>query len=1084
MSARKYSAANSSLACVIHLLSTFLPMAVLICGAAYYIFTGMKERNAVQIRSREAAAIEFGRTVVGHRLEEIKRDLAILSENHSLQEYLDREEFGDFLVFEHDTLNLSASSPGYDRIRWLDETGMERMSIVRSGGTPAATPIEKLKNRRSQPDVEAAFRLGRGETYLSPPAFGSARDRIAPSYRPVLRIAAPVIDRRGSKRGIVLLDYSGSDLLARFDHSVADIADHIRLLDPDGFELNNSGQNGKRALRTGSEQRFFARQFPDAWQRIRGQDHGQFEDAEGLWTFNTIYRAKTGRYPADPAANADCPSCWKAVAHVPPDTLFGNYLLYEPFFMEIVFLLLLQFALSWKLATRRRFWNTTQEKALYTQKHLELLVNKRTTQLKADIELRKQAENALRSEKFILSESQRIAHIGSWKVDPATANLECSEETCRILGASHQTEIQTLDSFYSLVHPDDHKSIRTWAEACLSDRPPGEIEFRTVAPNGQIRILSCCGGLHHDAAHRSAVMIGTIQDITANKQADAQLKLAAKVFDQSSEGFMITDAGLNIIRVNHAFTVITGYSEEEILGMNVCLLSSDRNNRDYYKNILDSLGTEDHWQGEIWNRRKNGEIYPELLNISVVRDRSGQITEYIGVFSDITPLKASQARLEFFAYHDPLTELPNRLQLFSSLQHGIDMARRENRKLALLMLDLDRFKDVNDSFGHTIGDQLLQLVAERLTRRLRNADTVARLGGDEFTVLLENIDHPENVARVAESIISDLREPLKFNQLGEFMIGVSIGISLFPQHGDTPEVLLQQADAALYQAKKTGGNQYAYFSDDLTRAARERIELESRLRQAIAKNELRVFYQPQVDIATDRIVGAESLLRWFDPKEGLIAPVRFIPIAEQTGLIMPIGEWVLQETCRQGRRWLDEGLPSLTLAVNVSPYQFRHREISGVVREVLNETRFPSDRLELELTESGLMEHQDHAVNLLNNLRSQGIRLAIDDFGTGYSSLAYLKCFPLDVLKIDKTFIDDIPHHQDDREIAATIVGIGHTLGFKVLAEGVEKPEQLSFLQMQGCDLYQGYLKSRPLPVEEFTELLRDQQRNCLMKNV
>jgi diguanylate cyclase (GGDEF)-like protein len=392
------------------------------------------------------------------------------------------------------------------------------------------------------------------------------------------------------------------------------------------------------------------------------------------------------------------------------------------------------------------------------------------------------------------------------------------------------------------------------------------------------------------------------------------------------------------------------------------------------------------------------------------------------------------------------------------------------------MLDLDRFKDVNDSYGHLAGDQLLQQVAKRLTLRLREVDTVARLGGDEFTVLLEDLVHKEDAARVAEDIIADLSAPYLLPLCDEVRIGVSVGISLYPAHGNTPETLLQQADTALYLAKAQGRGRYAYFSDELTQLARERMDLEARLRRALQQNELCVYYQPQVDIASDRIIGAEALVRWQDPENGLIPPSKFIPIAEETGLIIAIGEWVLLETCRQGKQWLDEGLPALTLAVNVSPHQFGQSNIKAMVEKALKQTAFPANLLELELTESGLMERQEQTVNILNNLRALGIHLAIDDFGTGYSSLAYLKRFPLDVLKIDKTFIDDIPHQQDDMEIAATIIAMGHTLGFKVLAEGVETEEQLDFLRKQGCDLYQGYLKSKPLEAARFAELLASQR--------
>jgi len=447
-----------------------------------------------------------------------------------------------------------------------------------------------------------------------------------------------------------------------------------------------------------------------------------------------------------------------------------------------------------------------------------------------------------------------------------------------------------------------------------------------------------------------------------------------------------------------------------------------------------------------------------------------------------------QNELNQLATQDVLTQLPNRRLLLQRLKHGIDMKQRTGKKLALLMLDLDRFKDVNDSLGHAAGDELLQQVAGRIGARLRDMDTVARLGGDEFIVLLEEISHPQDAARVAEDIIADLGRPFQLlannEQAPEVQIGASIGISLYPQHADNPELLMEQADIAMYEAKQAGRSCYAYFSEELTLAVRKRIDIESRLRHAIEQQELRVFYQPQIDIASNRIIGAEALVRWQSPSEGLIAPIHFIPIAEETGLITAIGEWVLRETCQQGQHWLAAGFPPLTLAVNVSPQQFRRGDINALVAKVLAETGFPAGQLELELTESGLMEHQDKAVGVLNNLRAQGIRLAIDDFGTGYSSLAYLKRFPVDVLKIDKSFIDDIPDLQDDMEITATIIAMGHTLGFKVLAEGVETQEQLAFLQAKNCDTYQGYFASKPLPAEDFAMLLKAQsEKPALIKS-
>jgi diguanylate cyclase (GGDEF)-like protein/PAS domain S-box-containing protein len=569
------------------------------------------------------------------------------------------------------------------------------------------------------------------------------------------------------------------------------------------------------------------------------------------------------------------------------------------------------------------------------------------------------------------------------------------------------------------------------------------------------------------------------RDITERQQAHAQRLMAASVFDSSREGIMVTDPEQRIIRVNPAFCRMLGYDAAEVLGQTPRLLQSGRHGADFYADIWASVAHLDHWQGEVWDRRKNHELIPLLLSISVVRDAKGEVLHYVSILTDITHIKESEARLEHLARHDSLTGLANRLMLHIRLEHALDRARREVTGLALLMIDLDRFKDINDSFGHAMGDALLKEIALRLTQRVRGVDTVSRLGGDEFTILLEGLDHPEDAARLAQDIVILLGQPVMLPNNHEVSVGASIGIALFPDHGSTEEELLQQADAALYQAKAEGRGRYQFFTNDLTRAARQRIALEMRLRRAVAHDELVVHYQPQVDVASGRIAGAEALVRWIDPVEGLIPPADFIPMAEQSGLIVAIGDWVLRETCRQGRRWADAGLPALTLAVNVSSRQFQYGDLAGKVAAVLAETGFPAERLELELTESVLMKHQQQATAILTQLRELGVRVAIDDFGTGYSSLAYLKGFPLDVLKIDKSFVNDIPLHQDDMEIAATIIAMAHTLRLQVLAEGVENQPQLDFLKEKGCDRYQGFLMSRPLPPDDFAAFIRRHQADA-----
>jgi diguanylate cyclase (GGDEF)-like protein len=478
------------------------------------------------------------------------------------------------------------------------------------------------------------------------------------------------------------------------------------------------------------------------------------------------------------------------------------------------------------------------------------------------------------------------------------------------------------------------------------------------------------------------------------------------------------------------------------------------------------------------NRRKDGETLPLQLSISAVFNEQGEVSHYAAIFTDLSEIRATEAEMAFLSDHDELTHLPNRHLFLQLVEQALKVARRDSLGCAVLVLDLDHFKDVNDSYGHQLGDELLQQVSKKLKHLCRDVDVLARLGGDEFAILMTQLLSPEDAARMATKLIAELKQPWLLANLYEVTLGASIGISVYPQHASSTLSLLQGADAALYKAKAAGRNTYTFFSDEFTQAARDRLTIEARLRKAIREGQLRVFYQPQVEIYSGRIIGAEALVRWFDPEQGMISPVRFIPVAEACGLINDIGRFVLHETCRQGQQWLEQGLPKLTLAVNVSPIQFKRFDMKALVTETLAATGFPPHALELELTESALMENEETVIATLNQLRGLGIRLAIDDFGTGYSSLAYLKRFPLDVLKIDKKFIDDIPGSSDDMEIATAIIGIAHTLGFKVLAEGVETATQLEFLRQQRCDHYQGYYCSPPVPADKFELLLQQQMHH------
>ncbi len=552
-----------------------------------------------------------------------------------------------------------------------------------------------------------------------------------------------------------------------------------------------------------------------------------------------------------------------------------------------------------------------------------------------------------------------------------------------------------------------------------------------------------------------------------------RLRQAATVFDSTSEGVVITDLQPSIIAVNRAYTSITGYAEREVIGRDPGLLRSGRQDESFYQAMWASIQTLGHWQGEIWNRRKSGELYPQLLTISTVRDETGKAVNYVGVMTDISQMKKSEASLERLAHYDPLTGLPNRLLIQSRLEHSLVRATREQSGVAVLFLDLDRFKNVNDSLGHSVGDELLREITDRLGERLREEDSFGRLGGDEFLVTLAHSQPPEHAASVASQLIELLDPPFNLLDHGDIYIGVSIGISIFPQDGTNAAELIQHADTAMYQAKEQGRNTYRFYTPALTEMANRRMEMEARLRGALAAGAIGLHYQPQVRMADGAIVGCEALLRWHDPDLGMVPPDEVIPLAEETGLIVPLGAWLLDRAAAQLRHWIDRGWSELTLSLNLSGRQLQHQgEFVEQLRLVVEKYRLPPGQFKLELTESVIMGRGDEASDLLRAIKSTGVTLSIDDFGTGYSSLAYLKRFPIDELKIDRSFVASIPGGTGDREIAETIIAMAGNLRMRVIAEGVETRAQAEFLLAHGCEVCQGYLYSPAVPSAGFGELL------------
>jgi diguanylate cyclase (GGDEF)-like protein/PAS domain S-box-containing protein len=565
--------------------------------------------------------------------------------------------------------------------------------------------------------------------------------------------------------------------------------------------------------------------------------------------------------------------------------------------------------------------------------------------------------------------------------------------------------------------------------------------------------------------------IAYAMDITQRKKLEENQRISAIAFE-SQDGIFITDANGLILSVNRSFTRITGYLPNDVTGKNPRILSSGRQNIDFYVAMWKSINTLGYWEGEIWNKRKNGEIYPEYLTIKAVKDGQEVVTNYVASLTDISRRIEAEKQVQNLAHFDQLTGLPNRTLLNEHFQYALSFSQRSNGPLAVLFLDLDHFKDINDTLGHSIGDLILMEAARRLKTILREQDTLSRQGGDEFILILPGSD-ADGAALVASKLIDVVSQPCVIEQ-HELIITPSIGIAIYPNDGETLELLSKNADAAMYRAKHSGRNNFRFFTPEMQAQSSRNLTLANALRHAIERNEMQLHYQPQLSIQDGHIIGVEALLRWQNSELGNISPTEFIPIAENNGQIIKIGEWVLSTAVRQLKHWIDIGYSPLIMAVNLSAVQFRQNNLPELVTRILEAEKLPPQYLELELTEAAAMDNPQAAIEMMNRLNELGIRMSIDDFGTGYSSLSYLKKFKVYKLKIDQSFVRDLTEDPEDKAIVTAIINMANGLGLQTIAEGVETSNQLAFLRLQGCNEVQGYYFSKPLAPSQFEEFVRE----------
>lgn len=681
------------------------------------------------------------------------------------------------------------------------------------------------------------------------------------------------------------------------------------------------------------------------------------------------------------------------------------------------------------------------------------------------------AFEALRQQGENLEQAQRIAKMGNWQLDLSSEQLNWSDETYRIFGLDPSTEKITFELFNSLIHPEDQRIVEDTFKQALESKEPYRLIHRVLTRDKETKYVEEQCENQYDENGNPVRSLGTVQDITERMATEKQIRTLSQAIEQSPVSVVITDTQMFVEYVNKSFQKSTGYTQQDIFGKHTKILNSEKTPIHHYKTLWKTINAGKSWHGELQNRKKDGSHYWVRANIAPVFDDSGIVRNFLLVGEDITLYKKQEERIRKQAYLDDLTQLPNRFLALDRLLQTIQEAHRYSKKVALLFLDLDNFKKVNDSLGHAVGDRVLVEAAKRLKDAVRLRDTVGRLGGDEFVVILGDLDHENQALAISDNILNRFREPFSFDHR-EFVLTTSIGISIYPNDGMEPAELLRQADTAMYQSKEEGRNTISFITPEMNEGVARRLSLEEELRNALKKGEFSIHYQPLIGVKENAIIGAEALLRWNNPKLGFVSPDEFIPISEQLGSIIEIGRHVLTEAIRFGKKCREMTQSDFSIAINISPVQFRDNELTTIVEKLLKQNSMPGSALSLEITEGLLLSGHKNVTDILSHLNNMGIKISMDDFGTGYSSFNYLRQYPFSILKIDRSYIQGISVNQNDHKLVSSIISMARGLGLIVVAEGVETKEQLVFLRSIQCDRIQGYYYSKPLPASEFFSYL------------
>ena len=1050
------------------LLALFIPIAALICGTLFFIHRTEVSRLHTKHEQDAHEVVSVSAESITRTLKWITRDLRYLSDDTGMQRMLDSRSSQSMENLATDWVSFSQNKQVYDKIRWIDETGMERLRINMAKPKPYIVPKDELQLKRNRYFFADTFKLSAGEVFVSPFDLNFERGKIEIPYKPTIRMGMPVFDSSRKKRGILLINYLASDLLSNFSSPFETRKQIGWLVNQDGYWLKGSKPEDEFGFMFQRDDLTMVKRYPEAWKKIRSREEGQFLTPEGLWTFSTVHPLLESRKSKAECADLTLASCkatnlrytWKAI-YLMPDNEYnaGLAALNLKLIGSAVLLMAIFFAGIWRVVRAHLVEKNVRE-------NLEQIVEERTHDLTLANQSLTESETRMRALFHTIPDL-------IWLRDREGIYLACNPALEELFNAKESEIIgKRADEFFGeeqtqAFHSSDLEVLKGSKQIVIE-------EWLTYSGSDRRALFEVIKVPMRTTDDEIIGVLGVGRDITERKQAEERLQLAAMVYQHSSQSIMVTDENGVIIAVNPGYERVTGYSSEEVIGRNASIVNSGRHDRKFFQSMWHALSTTGRWQGEVWNRRKNGQIYPAWITINAIFKEDGSIDRYVELCSDFTKKKEAEHLLWQQTNFDPLTGMPNRHMFMEYLEQETKNSQQAQLPLALMYLDLDHFKDVNDTLGHDMGDLMLKEMAERLKDCVRESDIVAHLNGDDFTVILSSLESVSIIEHTASAILKKIAEPFQLES-ETVHVTTSIGVSIYPDDASDVDSLLKNAEQAMYSAKKDGRNRCNYFTTSMQAAAQVRLRLISDLRNALPANQFKVVYQPIAELATGRIHKAESLIRWQHPVRGLISPGEFISIAEEIEVIADLGNWVFHEAAHQSMRWRTALVPDFQVSINMSPLQFRNDGISHIGWfDFLRRLGIPGEGIVIEITEGLLMEVDKGISGQLLAFRDAGMQVAIDDFGTGYSSLSYIKKFDIDYLKIDQSFVRNLAPNSSDLALCEAIIVMAHKLGIKVIAEGVETELQRDLLLDAGCDFGQGQLFSRPLNAADFEVLLKE----------